>query len=335
MLHRELARQVESHTPGDDNPNVRVIEDFDMNAASIPHRTGSVYVTETPRQTRDMDNAFEKLATALQEGFALPKPELLTFSGNSIDYCKFIKNFETNVESRVSDYHTRLSYLIQYCKGEAKSSIEDCVLLEPKEGYLKAREILFSRYGRSHLVARSFIEKILYGNEIKASNVNELSKLALEMQKCEITLSQLGFKSDIDNSDNLRRIVRRLPTHLRPKWVDVAHSITESGREPRFSDLSRFVDEKARISSSMFGLDLVRENSRSHVENKVRHTLSHESEENVKDKVTTLVTQSKAVKSSSESCCSCCSGTRVDLGSCRKFKLMGIDDRFFLLRKLK
>lgn len=210
--------------------------------------------------------------------------------------------------------------MIQYCKGEAKSSIEDCVLLEPEEGYLTAREIIFSRYGKSHLVARSFIEKIVNGNEIKASNVNEFSKLALEMQKCEITLSQLGFKSDIDNSDNLRRIVRRLPTHLRTRWVDVAHSITESGREPRFSDLTKFVDERARISSSMFGLDLVRENNpRSHTENRNRHAISHESDWNVKGKVTSLVTQSKADKSGSGRYCRCCSGTCVDLASCGKF----------------
>lgn len=110
----------------------------------------SVRITETTQQTGDIESAFEKLASALQEGFTLLKPELLTFNDNSIDYCKFIKNFETNVESWVSDYQLRLSYMIQYCKGEAKSSIEDCVLLEPKEGYLKAREILFSRYGKSH-----------------------------------------------------------------------------------------------------------------------------------------------------------------------------------------
>ena len=39
------------------------------------------------------------------------------------------------------------------CKGAAKSSIEDCVLLEPTDGYNHA--ILHSRYGRSHIIARS------------------------------------------------------------------------------------------------------------------------------------------------------------------------------------
>ena len=77
------------------------------------------------------------------------------------------------------------------------------------------------------------------------------------MQKNEITLSKLGFASDVDNTETLRRIVKHLLMHLRAKWVDVAHSINEPasgrpGREPRFSDLTKFVDEKSRIASSMF-----------------------------------------------------------------------------------
>ncbi|XP_055998880.1 uncharacterized protein LOC130047581 [Ostrea edulis] len=211
-----------------------------------------------------IDVAFSRLASVLQEGFNLPKPEILSFDGSPMNYTKFIKNFETNIENKINDNSTRLSYLIQYCKGEAKSSIEDCVLLEPTEGYKRAREILYSRYGRSHVIVRSYIDKLVYGDQIKASDVEELSRLALEMQKCEITLSQLGFRSDIGNSDNLRRIVKRIPMHLRTKWVDIAHSITESGREPRFSDLVKFVDDKSRVANSMYGLDLTRE-IKSHV----------------------------------------------------------------------
>ncbi|VDI77609.1 Hypothetical predicted protein [Mytilus galloprovincialis] len=157
-----------------------------------------------------IDSAFQRLASTLHEGFNLPKPELLTFNGTPLDYSKFIRNFETNIEGRISDNSLRLSYLIQYCRGEAKCCIEDCVLLDSDEGYKRARAILYSRYGRPHVIARSFIEKLVYGAQIKASDIEGLSKLALEMQKCEITLSQLGFNSDIDNSENLRCIVKRL-----------------------------------------------------------------------------------------------------------------------------
>ena len=176
-----------------------------------------------------IDAAFQKLATTLQEGFNLPKPELLTFNGTRTDYCKFVKNFEANIETCISDDRLRLSYLIQYCNCEAKSSIEDCVLLEPSDGYKRARSILYTRYGRPYLVARSYIDKLVNGPQVKASDIDGLSKLALEMQKCEITLSQLGFSSDIDNSENLRRIVKRLPMHLRTKWADIAYVISELG----------------------------------------------------------------------------------------------------------
>ena len=182
------------------------------------------------KQSKDVtsiDAAFQLLASTLQKGFNLPKPELLTFHGTQTDYCKFISNFETNIENRVYDDRLKLSYLIQYCNSEGKSCIEDYVLLEPSEDYKRARCILYSRYGRQHVIAGSYIDELVDGPQIKASYTDWLSSLALEMQKCEITLSKLGFPSDDDNLENLRCVVKRLPMDLRAKWADVAHSINE------------------------------------------------------------------------------------------------------------
>ena len=134
-----------------------------------------------------IDAAFKQLATTLQEGFNLTKPELLTFNGTPTDYCKFIKNFDTNIENSISDNRLRLSYLIQYCNGDAKSSIEDCVLPEPSDGYKRARSILYSRYGRPHVVARSYVDKLVNGPQLKASDIDGLSRLALEMQNHTFT----------------------------------------------------------------------------------------------------------------------------------------------------
>ena len=283
-----------------------------------------------------IDTAFQRLATTLQEGFNLPKPELLTFNGTPIDYSKFIRNFEANIENSVSDDKQRLSYLIQFCNGEAKSCIEDCVLLEPSEGYKRARSILYSRYSRPHLVARSYIDRLVNGPQLKTSDIDGLSKLALEMQKYEITLSQLGFSSDVDNSENLRRIVKRLPIHLRTRWVDVAYLISEPvsgttpGREPRFSDLAKFVDEKARVASSMYGVDLTKENSQS------KHDrASPGKNQNNGLKITTLATSSEGEKVKTERKCICCSGTCADVASCEKFNAMGLNDRSKFAQKFK
>ncbi|XP_052229903.1 uncharacterized protein LOC127843992 [Dreissena polymorpha] len=125
-------------------------------------RSGTeVPVAATESVVTNIDMTFQRLASALHDGFSLPKPELFNFSGKPIDYSKFVENFDTNIESRVLDDRLRLSYLIQYCEGEAKLCIEDCVLLDHSEGYKRARSILHSRYGRPNLIASSYIDKLV------------------------------------------------------------------------------------------------------------------------------------------------------------------------------
>ena len=53
-----------------------------------------------------------------------PKIELGKFNGNPMHYIRFIKTFEANVESRVTDPNKRLLLLIQHCEGEAKKVID-------------------------------------------------------------------------------------------------------------------------------------------------------------------------------------------------------------------
>ena len=110
------------------------------------------------RSRDDSVNMYVAMASAVRESFMIPKPEILTFNGDPVMYYKFIRCFETHVQDRISDSSLRLSYVIQYCTGEAKESIEDCVIQEPTEGYQRARKILEKRYGRPHIIARSYPE---------------------------------------------------------------------------------------------------------------------------------------------------------------------------------
>ncbi|CAG2190453.1 unnamed protein product [Mytilus edulis] len=155
------------------------------------------------------------------------------------------------------------------------------------------------------------------------------------MQKCEITLSQLGFNSDIDNSENLRCIVKRLPMHMRTRWVDIAHSISESGREPRFSDLAKFVDENHALLVLCMITIFVEKTIRARLHDNRVFTSKHHNNDTVKSKVTMLSTQSLNNTAKYEHKCNCCTGTCVDLTSCSKFKSMSLDDRYKLVRMLK
>ena len=89
----------------------------------------------------------------MNEGFILPKRELLTFDGNPLNYWRFVNNFETNIANETRSARKKLVYLIQHYEGEAREAVEDCSILDAEEGYKKAREILLQQFGRPHVVA--------------------------------------------------------------------------------------------------------------------------------------------------------------------------------------
>jgi len=274
---------------------------------------------------------------SVQDIHGLPKPELIKFNGNPADYCKFLSNFESNIEARVSDNRLRLNYLIQLCQGDARYCIEDCVILSPDEGYLRAKEILKSRYGKPHLVARSHVDSLINGNAIKSNDVKGLINLSLHMEKCHITLSQLGFMSDVNNTENLRKIVRRLPLHIRSKWVERASSLIEQGFEPSFDHLLTFVRERSIVANTMYGYDLANESGKQTV-NSPRNSHMNPSQRN---KVVTLSTGSdkrNTGKPPSDkyprgrlSCIYCKKAHK--LRECAEFRLIDIDSKLTVIRE--
>ena len=64
-------------------------------------------------------------------------------------------------------------------------------------------------------------------------------------------LESIGYLDEVNSADNLRSIIDRLPFHLKPKWLDVADSIQESGQRPRIHNISIFVSEKARAANNL------------------------------------------------------------------------------------
>ena len=176
--------------------------------------------------TKQQQEALQVMAVSIQQGFEMPKRELLTFDDNPLNYWLFVKNFEVNIAKRVPDAESRLAYLIQHCSGKAREAIMNCAIIsEPNAGYRKAQEILYHQ----HIVAHAHIAKIVEG------------------------LAQMGYKADLNGSDNLIKVMKRLPVHLQSKWADRAGSLTQAGVEPNFWHLAEFVEEKALLANTMYG----------------------------------------------------------------------------------
>ena len=172
----------------------------------------------------------------------LPQPEVPTFTGNPMEYWKFIRAFENLIENKTSSHSARLYYLVQYTSGEVKELVRSCLARREDVGYLEAKNLLKKRYGQSYRIANAFVEKLAKGPAIKAEDGDALRRFSNLLSSCRNTLKEIA-------------IVGRLPYGLRQRWRDVADDITENQeREITVEDLNRFVAAKARAANhAVFG----------------------------------------------------------------------------------
>ena len=73
-----------------------------------------------------------------------------------------------------SSIKLKLTLLLQHCSGPALSLIEDCVMLPPKQGYVQALKKLEKRFGKNHLIARSYIDSVKNGKKISLDDISAL-----------------------------------------------------------------------------------------------------------------------------------------------------------------
>ena len=103
--------------------------------------------SESPDRTSDKGlEALYRQQAVMMGALQAPKIELLEFHGDPMSYHSFIRSFEENVEKMYDD-GARLARLIHLCKGEAGRAIKCCNLMDPEQGYARARRLLEQRFG--------------------------------------------------------------------------------------------------------------------------------------------------------------------------------------------
>ena len=144
---------------------------------------------------------------------------------NPVEYWSFFQTFENTVERNAMNESKKLMYLLKYTTGDAKKTIECGMVMDPSMGYMVARKLLKERFGHPYTIPA----KITEGPQIKPSNHSGLLEFADKLKNCEHTLVSMGYLDEINSTDNLQRIVQRLPFHLCTKFVEVAGTIQQSG----------------------------------------------------------------------------------------------------------
>ncbi|KAL9986270.1 hypothetical protein ACROYT_G000387 [Oculina patagonica] len=279
-----------------------------------------------------VEDVLDKLGSTIRQGFALPKPDLSTFDGNPMEYRSFIRSFENTIERNATSESEKLMYLLQYTTGEAKKTIDCCVVMDLSKGYQSARKLLKERFGHPYTIAAKFVSKITEGPPIKASDRSGLLAFADQLKNCEHTLESIGYIDEVNSADNLRRIVQRLPCHLRTKFVEVADGIQQSGKRPNIKDISSFVAVKARAANNpVFGsvMDVTPDSKRG--TSKQRPPSSKTSEPSP-NRITTLNTQGTVNSRVKTRVCPACSGNHI-LMKCQNFGRKTFDERVQIMRR--
>ena len=269
----------------------------------------------------------ERTQLAYKERLEMPKVEISFFDGNPGDYWRFSKELEYYVESRVKNNSQRLLYLLYYCRGRAKSAIQDCVVLPPDSAYPRARQILHDLFGETHVVARARIDRLLKGLKPIAEDGEALSLLAIEMQNCHIALTEMNYTAVLNSVATMERIVRVLPVAVRRNWAQFADSKLQEGSEPLFHDLCQFVAKEARVARSRYG-HLVRE-SFSRPDKFNNSTGPHPKPDQLR--MASFGVQGTSVSAVGKQCILCNVNHQTD--SCQKFLNLNVPERWRCARR--
>ncbi|CAB3997411.1 PREDICTED: uncharacterized protein LOC107342904 [Paramuricea clavata] len=206
------------------------------------------------KEAQDRQNTvLRQLIEQQQQGvmaLTLPQPTMQIFNGDPTSYCDFVRAFEHLVERKTTSPSARLYYLVQYTSGHVQELMKSCLSMKPSEGYMEATRLLRERYGQSYQIASAHVNRLINGPVIKPDDGVELQRFSIQLTSCANTLKEIGCIGKLDNSENLKRIINRLPTAMRYKWRDAVDRIVEQERRDiTINDVTKFVTSRARAAN--------------------------------------------------------------------------------------
>ena len=100
--------------------------------------------------------------------------------------------------------------------------------------------------------------------------------LTLRMQRERLdttdhTLTGKGIEyvADVTHMNTWRELAKKLPMFLTAKWTECTGKIIDSGRRPKFEDLTKFITERAKLMENECGQDMNETRDRLTFEKKV------------------------------------------------------------------
>ena len=185
-----------------------------------------------------------------------PTTDIKLFSGDPLEYQRFMRQFKSKVKPICDDEDEMLTFLEQNTRGEALNIVRGLGPLGGAVAYPAALKQLEERYGNPEIIVDAFIKKALNWPDIKANNAKALDEYAIFLFECLNAVNSLGAMTILDYSENMKRLVNKLPYHLHDRWRNVVFQAKDHGKFIVFSMLVNFVRQEAKKANDpMYGRD--------------------------------------------------------------------------------
>ena len=209
----------------------------------------------------------------LIEMLQLPKAELQNFNGDPLKYWNFVRSFDAAVGQTSVSTRAKLTRLLQCCEGRASKAIAACNLLVPDDGYTRALQILYERFGNILHLKDAWLKQVTEGPSLKGNDRIGLRDLADDVRNCYETLRAIK-QTECGTPEKAMSVVKRLPYHLQNQYRKEAMKYTSRFFQyPGLEMLADFLDQAARQANDPLFSSL-NENSESKIQSKRKEVAS-------------------------------------------------------------
>jgi hypothetical protein len=221
------------------NPNYN-----DLNPNSNNPNSNKIELTDIlMRQNYISENIMRNQAFSL-----LPQHEPDIFSGEDITaFRSFILTFEKTIEQKCFEDSDKYYYLLKYTSGAAKDIVKSCFYEDTTKSFRESKKMLHKTYGNEYQIAHRYLEKIYNWSQIKAEDVEALSKFTIYLTNCNNIMSTRSPLNQLNSWKEIREIVLKLPFRLREQFRRLASVTTTKGNTVDFGTLVSFLNEQVEI----------------------------------------------------------------------------------------
>ena len=195
-------------------------------------------------------NDVRSLVDSLGSMLNLFKLDVQNFDGSPEDYFEFMNEFKLQRASKLQDDCQKLSYLLRYCKGASKETINHCSLLSATYSYEEALRLLKNSFGQPHQIIEAVTKGIFNVDVIRPGNGNLLKLLLRRMRRFAIVLGQLNPCSDLDSTYNLTRVVHSLTNLIPIKLAKHVENLLDLDLQPTFEAFLQINEKHVALWSS-------------------------------------------------------------------------------------